>query len=50
MRIDTGGRDPSVKTYLIRGVAFAAVGILVLALLMMRYQGKFDEYTEVSAS
>ncbi|WP_132991532.1 MlaD family protein [Gordonia zhaorongruii] len=50
MRIDTGGRDPSVKTYFIRGVVFAAVGVLVLGLLMMRYQGKFDDNTEVTAS
>jgi len=49
MRIDTGGRDPSVSTYFVRGVIFAAVAALVVTLLMMRYQGKFDDNTEVTA-
>ncbi|GEE03309.1 hypothetical protein nbrc107696_37550 [Gordonia spumicola] len=49
MRIDTGGRDPSVGTYFVRGVIFAAVAALVIVLLMMRYEGKFDDNTEVTA-
>lgn len=49
VRIDTGGRDPSVTTYLWRGAAFFAVCVLVLVLLMMRYQGKFDDTTRVTA-
>ena len=49
VRIDIGGRDPSMGTYVIRGIAMLAVAAVVLVLLMMRYQGKFDEYTEVTA-
>lgn len=49
VRIDTGGRDPSVATYLWRGAVFFAVCVLVLVLLMMRYQGKFDSNTRVTA-
>ncbi|MGB3696145.1 MAG: MCE family protein [Gordonia sp. (in: high G+C Gram-positive bacteria)] len=49
MRIDTGGRDPSVKAYFIRGVAFLAVAAVVFGLLLARYEGKFDSRTEVTA-
>lgn len=49
VRVDTGGRDPSVAQYLWRGVAFLAVCLVVLALLVMRYQGTFDSRTEVVA-
>ncbi len=49
VRIDTGGRDPSVATYLWRGAVFFAICLLVLVLLMMRYQGKFDSNTRVTA-
>ena len=49
VRVDTGGRDPSVGQYLWRGVAFLAVCIVVLALLVMRYQGTFDSRTDVVA-
>lgn len=50
MKIDTGGRDPSVTTYFVRGAIFAVVGALVLGLLWARYEGKFDSTTDVSAS
>ncbi|MCF8605872.1 MCE family protein [Gordonia sp. HY442] len=50
MKIDTGGRNPSVTTYLVRGVIFAVVGLLVLGVLWARYEGKFDDTTDVSAS
>ena len=50
VRIDTGGRDPSVQQYLLRGIAFLAVMLLALALLMMRYQGVFDKTTDVTAN
>ncbi|EGD55885.1 MCE family protein [Gordonia neofelifaecis] len=49
MKIDTGGRDPSLKTYFIRGAIFLAVGVLVLGLLLARYEGKFEDRTEVTA-
>ncbi|WP_026918946.1 MCE family protein [Gordonia shandongensis] len=49
MKIDTGGRDPSLTTYLLRGIAFLAVGVVVFVLLFMRYEGKFDSTTEVTA-
>lgn len=49
VRVDTGGRDPSVAQYLIRGTIFLLVGILVLALLWMRYDGKFDSKVRVTA-
>lgn len=49
VRVDTGGRDPSVGQYFWRGIAFLAVAIVVFALLLMRYQGKFDSYTRVVA-
>lgn len=49
VRVDTGGRDPSVGQYFWRGVVFLAVAIVVFALLVMRYQGKFDSYTRVVA-
>lgn len=35
--------------YFWRGVVFLAVAIVVFALLVMRYQGKFDSYTRVVA-
>ena len=50
MKIDTGGRDPSMTTYFVRGVIFAVVGVLVLGLLWARYEGKFEDNTEVSAA
>ncbi|GAA3964151.1 MlaD family protein [Gordonia caeni] len=49
VRVDTGGRDPSVGQYFWRGIAFLAVAIVVFALLVMRYQGTFDSYTKVVA-
>ncbi|MEZ5213049.1 MULTISPECIES: MCE family protein [unclassified Gordonia (in: high G+C Gram-positive bacteria)] len=49
MRVDTGGRDPSVAQYFWRGVAFLAVAAVVFVLLMMRYEGKFDSVTRVTA-
>lgn len=49
VRVDTGGRDPSVMQYFWRGVAFLAVALGVLVLLMMRYEGKFDSVTSVTA-
>ncbi|MFT3715424.1 MAG: MCE family protein [Gordonia sp. (in: high G+C Gram-positive bacteria)] len=49
VRIDTGGRDPSVQQYLIRGIIFFLVMLLVFFLLLLRYEGKFDKITHVSA-
>lgn len=49
VRIDVGGRDPSIRDYVLRGLAFLAVAVVVLVLLMMRYEGKFDSYTTVTA-
>ncbi|MFZ2509767.1 MAG: MCE family protein [Gordonia sp. (in: high G+C Gram-positive bacteria)] len=49
VRVDTGGRDPSAIAYFWRGVALLAVAAVVFALLIMRYQGKFDSYTGVVA-
>lgn len=39
-----------MTTYFVRGVIFALVGILVLGVLWARYDGKFDDTTDVSAS
>ena len=49
VRIDTGGRDPSVGAYFWRGVAAMAVVLVVAVLLFMRYDGKFDSVVEVQA-
>lgn len=49
VRVDTGGRDPSVGQYFWRGIAFLAVAAVVVALLFMRYNGTFDSYTKVTA-
>ena len=49
MRIDTGGRDPSLKAYFVRGLIFLAVAAVVFGLLIARYEGKFDSNTEVTA-
>ncbi|MBM7367138.1 MCE family protein [Gordonia hydrophobica] len=49
MRIDTGGRDPSLTTYFVRGLIFLAVAIVVFGLLIARYEGTFDSRTEVTA-
>ncbi|AVM00966.1 mammalian cell entry protein [Gordonia iterans] len=49
VRVDTGGRDPSVGAYFWRGVAAMAVVLVVAVLLFMRYDGKFDSVVEVQA-
>ncbi|GAC55903.1 Mce family protein [Gordonia hirsuta DSM 44140 = NBRC 16056] len=49
VRVDTGGRDPSIGQYFWRGVALLVVAAIVFALLLLRYQGKFDSYTRVTA-
>jgi phospholipid/cholesterol/gamma-HCH transport system substrate-binding protein len=50
MQVDTTGRNPSATQYLLRGVAFVIVLVLILAVLALRYQGAFDEKVEVTAS
>ena len=49
MKIDTGGRDPSLKAYFVRGLAFLAVAVVVAGLLLARYEGKFESRTEITA-
>jgi virulence factor Mce-like protein len=50
MFVDTTGRNPSVTQYLLRGVAFVVVIVLILFVLMLRYQGTFEEKLEVTAT
>ena len=50
MQVDTTGRNPSATQYLLRGVAFVIIVVLILAVLALRYQGAFDEKVEVTAS
>lgn len=49
MRIDTGGRDPSVRQYLIRGIGMLAAVVVILGLLFARYEGVFETRTDVTA-
>lgn len=49
MKIDTGGRDPSVGQYLVRGIAMLVGVVVVLGLLFARYEGVFESRTEVTA-
>lgn len=49
MRIETGGRDPSLTQYVLRGVLVLVVFAMMIVLLMMRYQGTFDSYVKVKA-
>ncbi|PXW32258.1 UNVERIFIED_CONTAM: virulence factor Mce-like protein [Williamsia faeni] len=50
MQVDTTGRNPSSTQYLLRGVAFVIIVVLILAVLALRYDGAFDEKVEVTAS
>jgi virulence factor Mce-like protein len=49
-RIDTGGRDPSVTQYVLRGVAFLVLLVLLIAVLFMRATGTFDTFVKVKAN
>ncbi|QKT07559.1 MCE family protein [Gordonia sp. X0973] len=48
--IDTTGRNPSLTSYVLRGVAFLAVLIALFAVLALRYEGKFDKVMPVTAT
>ncbi|MGV9826249.1 MlaD family protein [Gordonia sp. NPDC003429] len=50
MNIATGGRDPSLTTYVLRGLVFLVVLAAVFVLLFMRYQGAFTSTVPVTAS
>ncbi|MGV9672221.1 MlaD family protein [Gordonia sp. NPDC003504] len=49
MLIATDGRNPSLVQYLLRGLAFLIVLVIVFVLLFMRYQGVFTSTVSVSA-
>ena len=49
MNIATGGRNPSLLQYVLRGVAMVIVLVIVFVLLFMRYSGAFSSTVEVAA-
>lgn len=49
-RVDTGGRDPSVTQYVIRGVIFLVILVVLIAVLFMRATGSFDTFVKVKAN
>lgn len=49
MLIATDGRNPSLIQYLVRGIAFFAVLIVIFVLLFLRYQGTFTSTVAVEA-
>ncbi|MBD0860119.1 MCE family protein [Gordonia sp. zg691] len=49
MNIATDGRNPSMLQYVLRGVAFLLVLLVIFVLLFMRYQGTFSKTVPVSA-
>ncbi|TYQ10162.1 UNVERIFIED_ORG: virulence factor Mce-like protein [Gordonia westfalica J30] len=49
MNIATDGRNPSLLQYVLRGVAFLLVLLVIFVLLFMRYQGTFSTTVEVTA-
>ncbi|MBM7279408.1 MCE family protein [Gordonia rubripertincta] len=49
MNIATDGRNPSLLQYVLRGVAFLLVLLVIFVLLFMRYQGTFSKTVEVTA-
>ncbi|MFW0791644.1 MlaD family protein [Gordonia sp. CPCC 205333] len=49
MNIDTTGRNPSITQYVVRGLAFLLVLVIMGVLLVMRYEGTFSSVTKVTA-
>ncbi|WP_232719155.1 MlaD family protein [Gordonia metallireducens] len=49
MNIATDGRNPSLLQYVLRGVAFLLVLLVIFVLLFMRYQGTFSKTVGVTA-
>lgn len=49
MNIDTTGRNPSMTQYVLRGLGFLIVMLILAVLLVMRYQGTFSTVVDVSA-
>ncbi|WP_168700299.1 MlaD family protein [Gordonia paraffinivorans] len=49
MNIATDGRNPSMTQYVLRGIAFVLVLLVVFVLLFMRYQGDFTKTVAVTA-
>ncbi|GAA3038341.1 hypothetical protein GCM10010528_18600 [Gordonia defluvii] len=48
--IDTTGRNPSLTSYVLRGVAFVTVLAALFAVLALRYTGTFDKVVPVTAT
>ncbi len=48
--IDTTGRNPSLTSYVLRGVAFLAVLAVLFTVLGLRYTGAFDKVVPVTAT
>ena len=49
MNIATGSRDPSLVTYVLRGVAFLVALLILFVVLFLRYQGTFTATVPVTA-
>ncbi|WP_026303651.1 MlaD family protein [Jongsikchunia kroppenstedtii] len=49
-RIDTGGRDPSATQYVVRGLVFLVIVVILIAVLFMRATGTFNTYVKVKAN
>ncbi|MGC5246536.1 MlaD family protein [Gordonia sp. DT219] len=49
MLIATDGRNPSLLQYVVRGLAFLIVLVIIFVLLFMRYQGVFSSTVAVNA-
>lgn len=50
MLIDPSGRGATMRQLILYGLIFLVVVVLTLALLLMRYQGKFEKYTPITAA
>ncbi|AZZ81815.1 MULTISPECIES: MlaD family protein [Gordonia] len=49
MNIATDGRNPSLMQFVLRGIAFLLVLLVIFVLLFMRYQGTFSKTVGVTA-
>ncbi|GAB89885.1 MlaD family protein [Gordonia rhizosphera] len=49
MNIDTGGRNPSLRQYVFRGVSFAIALVILFVILFLRYDGAFSSSVPVTA-
>lgn len=47
--IETGGNNPSLTQYVLRGLAFLVVLLIMFVLLFLRYQGTFSKTVPVTA-